>query len=76
MGDPVSIGIDGLDHLYVLDQSRRSATLFAPGGEKIKEIIFPVTTIGGLSRPEFVEVDSSGAIFIYDSKERRTLRYR
>jgi DNA-binding beta-propeller fold protein YncE len=71
LDDPVSLAIDLLGHVYVLDPGRSSIFVFGAKNRLVSTLTIPDRSPGALNRAEAIGVDAAGRLFVFDGRTRR-----
>ena len=73
--EPVDLERDRLGHLYVLDRRALAVLVLGEDGRLVHRIEL-ARPDGGVTRPEAIAVDGSGAVAVYDGREKRIFWFR
>jgi outer membrane protein assembly factor BamD (BamD/ComL family) len=71
---PVDVAIDPAGYLYLLDEDRAQIAVFDPSYEFVALLSAQNLGGGSLNKPTTLDVDSSGALYVYDDKAKALTR--
>ena len=73
---PVDVAVGGAGYIYLLDQDSGQVVVFDPSYQFVA--LLPPSNLGGgaLGKPTTLDVDGTGALYVYDDKAKTVIRFK
>jgi streptogramin lyase len=73
---PVDVAVGGAGYIYLLDQDSGQVVVFDPSYQFVA-LLSPSNLGGGaLGKPTTLDVDGTGALYVYDDKAKTLIRFK